>query len=85
MNQVRDEFFGQIYVLSGLQDEDYWLAIGGEMKNVNNDLGFMNDPEDFIYEIQYIKVKDLAKRQDITVMTPTYDIPDNYLGTQLGS
>ena len=85
MNQVRDEFFGQIYILSGLRDEDYWLTIGGNMKNVYNDYGFRNAPEDFIYEIEYIKVKVRAERKDITVMTPTYDIPDNYLGTKIGS
>ena len=85
MNQVRDEFFGQLLLLSTLEGEDYVLGIGGNMKNVYNDYGFMNAPEDFIYEIQYIKVKERAERKDITVMTPTYDIPDNYLGTKLGS
>ena len=85
MNQVRDEFFGQLLLLSTLEDEDYGLTIGGNTKNVYNDYGFMNAPEDFIYEIQYIKVKEHAERKDITVMTPTYDIPDNYLGTKLGS
>ena len=85
MNQVRDEFFGQIYMLSGLRDEDYVFGIGGNMKNVYNDYGFMNDPEDFIYEIQYIHVGERATRKDVVMMTPTYDIPDNYLGTQLGN
>lgn len=85
MNQVRDEFFGQLLLLSTLEDEDYWLTIGGNMKNVYNDYGFKNAPEDFVYEIQYININDLAKRKAITVMTPTYDIPDNYLGTKLGS
>lgn len=85
MNQVRDEFFGQIYILAGLRDEDYLLGIGGNMKNVYNDYGFMNAPEDFIYEIQYINVGERKTRKDLVMMTPTYDIQDNYLGTKLGS
>lgn len=85
MNQVRDEFFGQLLLLSTLEDEDYVFGIGGNTKNVYNDYGFRNAPEDFIYEIQYIHVGEIKTRKDIVTMTPTYDIPDNYLGTKLGS
>lgn len=85
MNQVRDEFFGQLLLLSTLQDEDYVFGINGFMENVYNDLGFMNDPEDFIYEIQFVEVRERGTRKNITKMDATYDIPDNYLGTKLGS
>lgn len=85
MNQVRDEFFGQIYILSGLQDEEAHLGISGNMKNVYNDYGFRNAPEDFIYEIQFISISDWDTGEVVTRMNATYDIPDNYLGTKLGS
>lgn len=85
MNQVRDEFFGQLLLLSTLEGEDYVLAINGGMKNVYNDYGFRNAPEDFIYEIQFISILDWDTGEDVTRMDATYDIPDNYLGTKLGS
>lgn len=85
MNQVRDEFFGQIYILSGLQDEEAHLGIAGNMKNVYNDYGFRNAPEEFIYEIQFISISDWDTGEVVTRMNATYDIPDNYLGTKLGS
>lgn len=85
MNQVRDEFFGQLLLLSTLEGENYVLAINGGMKNVYNDYGFRNAPEDFIYEIQFISILDWDTGEDVTRMDATYDIPDNYLGTKLGS
>lgn len=85
MNQVRDEFFGQLLLLSTLEGEDYVLAINGGMKNVYNDYGFRNAPEDFIYEIQFISISDWDTGEVVTRMNATYDIPDNYLGTKLGS
>ena len=85
MNQVRDEFFGQLLLLSTLEDEEAHLGIAGNMKNVYNDYGFRNAPEDFIYEIQFISISDWDTGEVVTRMDATYDIPDNYLGTKLGS
>ena len=86
MNQVRDEFFGQLLALRTSGNEDYMLPILGKIHNVRNEDRDLNPVEERDYIIEQIQVVSAFDAEEIyTTMDATYDIPDNYLGTQLGN
>ena len=85
MNQVRDEFFGQLLNLYCAQDEDYKLSFLGDVHNVRNEDRDLNPVEERDYIMTEIQVFNKFTGESYTTMDATYDIPDNYLGTQLGN
>ena len=86
MNQVRDEFFGQLLVLRVSEDEDYALSFSSKIHNLRNEDRDLNPVDDRDYTIEKIQVISAFDAEEIyTTMDATYDIPDNYLGTKLGS
>lgn len=85
MNQVRDEFFGKLTALYGLNDEDYALSLLGEVCNLWNEDRDLKPVEERDYIIEQIQVINAYNGDIYTTMTATYDISDNYLGTELGN
>lgn len=85
MNQVRDEFFGQLLALRTSGNEDYMLPILGKIHNVRNEDRDLNPVEERDYIMEQIQVINAYNGEIYTTMDVTYDIPDNYLGTKLGS
>lgn len=85
MNQVRDEFFGKLLLISSTPDDSYLLGFTGHAENVRHEDGYLNPVEERDYIIEQIQVKNPYNTAEIyTTMDATYDIPDNYLGTKLG-
>lgn len=85
VNQVRDEFFGQLFVIRSTPDENYILGFTGHTDNVRHEDGYYNPVEERDYIIEQIQVMSSHSDEIYTTMDATYDIPDNYLGTKLGS
>ena len=86
MNQVRDEFFGQLLVMSTIiDDNDCNLGNTGKILNMWHEDGYLNPVEERDYIIKQIQVMNAHTGEIYTTMDATYDIPDNYLSTKLGS
>lgn len=85
VNQVRDEFFGQLFVIRSTPDENYILGFTGHTDNVRHEDGYYNPVEERDYIIEQIQVMSSHSDEIYTTMDATYDIPDNYLGTKFGS
>lgn len=85
MNQARDEFFGQLLVLRVSEDEDYILGFSSKIHNLRNEDRDLNPVEERDYTIEKIQVINAYNGEIYTTMDATYDIPDNYLGTQIGN
>lgn len=85
MNQVRDEFFGQLLFLRTSEDGDCVLSYLGKVHNVRNEDRDLNPVEERDYIMTEIQVLNKFTGEIYTTMDATYDIPDNYLGTQLGN
>ncbi len=86
LNQVRDEFFGRLSKLTVGSDEGYKLGFTGKIHNMWSEDKTLNPAEARDYtmsEIQLVNAEDISKV--FTAMEATYDIPNDYPDTLLGS
>ena len=79
MNQVRNEFLGQIYILSCQENEDYVLSWYGKTLNIWADDKSMNPVDKRDYVMSEIYVCDTQTGDVRTSIKVTYDIPETYL------
>ena len=85
LNQVRDEFIGQLLLLQTAQDDRYILSHTGHIENLIHEDGYYNTVEKRDYIIESFQVQDAFVHHKVySIINAVYDIPDDYLGTVLG-
>ena len=84
LNQIRDEFFYQLFELTENENNGYKLGFTGKTHNMweeDHTLKPVMDREYTMSEIQLVNAEDIS--EVFTTMESTYDIPDEYLKTLL--
>lgn len=86
LNHVRDEFFGQLSMLTEGCDGGYKLGFTGKTHNMWSDDKTLNPAVERDYtvsEIQLVNTEDIS--EVFTAMEATYDVPQDYIRTLLST
>ncbi len=79
LNTVRDEFFGIMQIYASHQNDMVYLAYDGKIDNMYDENGELTLPSERIYTMRNIYINSQETGKTIATITPTYDIPDNYI------